>query len=352
MQHFIDITVNEKTMLRNDRILLGHGSGGKLSHDLIKDLFVRYFHNPLLEKQGDSAVLDLDIGLISFTTDSFVVDPIFFPGGDIGKLAVCGTVNDLAVSGAVPKYISAGFIIEEGFPLEDLEKIVRSMAKEAEKAGVQIVTGDTKVVDREKCDKIFINTSGIGLLESSRRGISEGADIRPGDRILINGSIGDHGISVMAARKELSIRGEIVSDCTPLNHIIHQILRASDKVRFMRDPTRGGVATVLAELAAGKGYGIKVRESSLPVNHRVRAFCELLGFDPMYVANEGKVLVIVDGDDADRVLEAMRSVPEGNSSCIIGEITSEYPGKAWMETQIGGKRILDMLAGEQLPRIC
>jgi len=339
-------------MIKNDKVLLGHGSGGKLSHDLVSDLFVKYFNNNYLDKQTDAAILELSGNQLSFTTDSFVVDPIFFPGGNIGKLAVCGTVNDLAVSGATPLYLSAGFIIEEGFSFEDLETIVRSMAEEAKKAGVVIVTGDTKVVNRGKCDKIFINTAGIGKIETQHVHIGEGSRIKPGDKIIINGSIGDHGMAVLAARKELNIQSDIQSDCASLNGLIQNILTASDGIKFMRDATRGGLATVLAELADKKDFGITLEESSLLVRPKVRAFCELLGFDPLYIANEGKVVVIVDPDSAEKVIQAMIANEFGKDARIIGEITDGYPGKAWINTGIGGKRILDMLAGEQLPRIC
>jgi hydrogenase expression/formation protein HypE len=335
-----------------DKILLGHGSGGQMSQQLISDLFIRYFNNPVLREQTDAAVLQVPSNLLSFTTDSFVVDPIFFPGGNIGKLAICGTVNDLAVTGARPMFISAAFILEEGLPFEHLEDIVRAMAEEAAKAGVMIVTGDTKVVNKGKCDKVFINTAGIGVLEEKYRRIAIGSDIQPGDKILVNGSIGDHGISVMAARNELNIHSGIGSDCACLNGLIRDILDVSDGVRFMRDPTRGGLATVVAELAEGKPYSVKLEESSIYVDQRVRSFCELLGFDPLYVANEGKVVLIVKKEDAQRVLDAMKGHELGRHAAIIGEIHAAYPGKAWMETGIGGRRILDMLAGEQLPRIC
>jgi len=339
-------------MIKNDKVLLGHGSGGILSHDLISDLFVKYFNNNYLDKQTDAAILELSGNQLSFTTDSFVVDPIFFPGGDIGKLAVCGTVNDLAVSGATPLYLSAGFIIEEGFSFEYLETIVRSMAAEAKKAGVVIVTGDTKVVNRGKCDKIFINTAGIGKIEKRHIHIGEGSQISPGDMIIINGSIGDHGMAVLAARKELNIQSDIRSDCASLNGLIRNILAVSDGIKFMRDATRGGLATVLAELAEKKNFGITLEESHLLVKPKVRAFCELLGFDPLYVANEGKVVIIVDPDSAEKVIQTMNNNEFGKDARIIGEIVDGYPGKAWINTGIGGKRILDMLAGEQLPRIC
>ena len=345
-------TDNLKFMIRNDKVLLGHGSGGKLSHDLITGLFMKYFDNKVLGKQTDSAILSLTEGQISFTTDSFVVDPIFFPGGDIGKLAVCGTVNDLAVSGATPLYLSAGFIIEEGLPFSDLENIVRSMASEAKKAGVVIVTGDTKVVNRGKCDRIFINTSGIGVIRKENTHIGEGSRIKPGDKVLINGSIGDHGMAVLAARQELNIQSDIQSDCASLNSLIKNILEVSDGIRFMRDATRGGLATVLSELSAGKKFGITLEEPAVIINPKVRAFCELLGFDPLYVANEGKVVVIVDPNSAGKVLETMKNHDLGKDASIIGEIVSDNPGRSWINTGIGGKRILDMMAGEQLPRIC
>jgi hydrogenase expression/formation protein HypE len=339
-------------MIRNDKVLLGHGSGGKLSHDLITGLFVKYFSNNILGKQTDSAVLSINSGQISFTTDSFVVDPIFFPGGDIGKLAVCGTVNDLAVSGATPLYLSAGFIIEEGFPFSELEAIVRSMASEAKKAKVSIVTGDTKVVNRGKCDRIFINTAGIGLIRKENMHIGEGSRIRPGDKILINGSIGDHGMAVLSARQELNIQSDIESDCASLNGMIQNIFDITNGIRFMRDATRGGLATVLSELSAGKEFGINLEESLIPVKPKVRAFCELLGFDPLYVANEGKVVVVVDAISATEVLETMKNHELGRQASVIGEIVMDNPGRSWIKTGIGGKRILDMLAGEQLPRIC
>jgi hydrogenase expression/formation protein HypE len=280
------------------------------------------------------------------------VDPLFFPGGDIGKLAVCGTVNDLAVTGATPKYISVAYILEEGFSLNELESIVHSMAEEAKKAGVRIVTGDTKVVDRGKCDKVFINTTGIGTLDPGHHHIASGSRIEVGDKILINGSIGDHGMAVLAARNDLNIKGEIYSDCASLNGLIGEILKVSDGIRFMRDPTRGGLATVVAELAGGKDYSLRLDEDNIITGPKVRGFCELLGFDPVYVANEGKVVIIVKAEDAEKVLTVMKGHEFGKDSTIIGEVCRDYPGKAWMQTGVGGKRILDMLAGEQLPRIC
>lgn len=338
--------------MKNQKILLGHGSGGQLSHELISGLFVRHFSNPILDVQTDAAILNISSDHLAFTTDSFVVDPIFFPGGDIGKLAIAGTVNDLAVAGAIPLYLSASFIIEEGFPFEDLEKIVQSMADEADKAGIRIVTGDTKVVNRGKSDKVFITTTGIGQLSAKNRSIGSGVQVQPGDRILINGAIADHGMCIMAAREEIRFSTDITSDCACLNHLIHNALEVSDNIHFMRDATRGGLATVLCELAEGKNFGIEIREDRLPVKENVRGMCELLGFDPLYVANEGKVLMVVGKDDAERVLQELQKDPLGKDAAIIGEVVAEHSGKAWLTTGIGGRRIIDMLAGEQLPRIC
>jgi len=338
--------------MKNKNVLLGHGSGGKLSHDLISQLFVKYFDNPILRQQTDSALLEIKSKNLAYTTDSYVVDPIFFPGGNIGKLAIAGTVNDLAVSGAVPKYISTGFIIEEGFPLDDLEIIVKSMSEEAKKAGVLIVTGDTKVVDRGKCDKVFINTSGIGILNENLLNISSGKEIKQGDHIIINGSIGDHGMAILSARNELNIKSAIESDCACLNELIQEIVSSESQIKFMRDATRGGVATVLTELASGKNYGIELDESKLVVNENVRGMCEMLGFDPLYVANEGKVIMIVSDADSDKVLQIMHKNQFGKQAAVIGEIVDSHHGKGWITTTIGGKRIIDMLAGEQLPRIC
>lgn len=336
----------------NKNILLGHGSGGRLSHDLIKDMFVKYFSNDILDEQTDAALLNINSDRLSFSTDSFVVDPIFFPGGDIGKLAVAGTINDVAVSGAKPLYLSTSFIIEEGFPVNDLETIVKSMADEAKKAGVMIVTGDTKVVNRGKCDKVFINTTGVGEIQQKHVHIGTGKSIKTGDKIIINGTIADHGMCIMAAREELSFSTDIKSDCACLNHLIKDALSVSDQIRFMRDATRGGLATVLCELAENKHFGIEINENALPVNENVRGMCELLGFDPLYVANEGKVLMVVGQKDADKVLEILRINELGQESAIIGKVVEEHRGKAWLTTGIGGRRIIDMLAGEQLPRIC
>ncbi len=339
-------------MNKTDNILLGHGSGGKLSHELIDNLFTRHFKNPILEQQSDSAILPINSSHIAYTTDSFVVDPIFFPGGNIGTLAIAGTVNDLAVSGSKPLYLSVGFIIEEGFPIIDLEKIVISMAEDAKKAGVKIVTGDTKVVDKGKCDKVFINTSGIGELNEKYINISSGKGIVPGDKIIINGSIGDHGMSVMAARNELNIQTHIESDCACLNHIISDALNVSDKIKFMRDATRGGLGTVISELVSDSNYGILLNEDQLTIHESVRGLCELLGFDPIYVANEGKVVMVVGSEDADMVLSTIKKSPYGKEASIIGEVSESHKGMAWLNTSVGGRRVIEMLSGQQLPRIC
>ncbi len=331
---------------------MGHGSGGRMSHDLIDGLFARYFDNDILRQQSDSAVLKPGSEHLAFTTDSFVVDPVFFPGGNIGKLAIAGTVNDLAVSGAVPRYLSAGFVIEEGFPMDQLEVIVQTMADEAAGAGVKIVTGDTKVVDKGKCDKIFINTSGIGVLDARFVSIGSGRGMKPGDKLILNGEIGAHGMAIMAARNDLNITAPIASDCACLNGMIRQVLDAGIRVKFMRDATRGGLGTVAAELVRGKETGLQIDEDQLCIGEGVRGMCELLGFDPLYVANEGKVLMVVEAGDAEKALDILRSHPLGKASSVIGEITDTHKGKAWLNTVVGGKRIIEMLSGQQLPRIC
>lgn len=334
----------------DELITLNQGSGGLLTHHLIVEVFQKNFGMP--DPLTDSAVCDSGAGTIAFTTDSYVVDPLFFPGGNIGKLAVCGTVNDLAVSGAVPKWLSASFIIEEGFPLRDLSLIVETMADEALKAGVKIVTGDTKVVEKGKCDKLFITTSGTGILDSSRKHIGSGARITTGDRLIINGAVGNHSLAVLGARNQMSFSTSVISDCASLNRLTESILAGCIHVHFMRDLTRGGLATVLNELAGITGKGISVDESSVPMDEPVRGLCEMLGFDPLYLANEGKVLVVVGSGEAQKVLEIMRSHPLGKNAAIIGDI-SDYPTPmVTLKTSIGSKRILDMLSGLQLPRIC
>jgi hydrogenase expression/formation protein HypE len=335
-----------------DKILLSHGNGGRMMHHLIENLFLKYFKNTILNEQTDAAILPVDSPEMAFTTDSFVIDPLFFPGGNIGKLAVCGTVNDLAVSGADPLYISVAFIIEEGFSMKELELIVRSLAEEAVKAQVIVVTGDTKVVNKGKCDKLFINTAGIGSVRKENRLVSKARNIQPGDLIFINGTIGDHGMAVMSARESFNFKTPVVSDCASLNHLIRQVLDQSSRVKFMRDPTRGGVATVLNELAGKTGLGIEIDESALPVTRGVTAMCELLGFDPLHIANEGKVLIVADPVEGDHILEIMKKNNLGKQSAIIGRITGDHPGKVMLKTETGGRRIIDSLTGDPLPRIC
>ena len=320
--------------------------------NLIQGLFLRHFSNRILNKMTDSALLNIPSDQIAFTTDGFVVDPLFFPGGNIGNLAICGTVNDIAVSGAKPVYISVSFIIEEGFPIPDLEKIVISMAQEAKRAKVQIVTGDTKVVNKGKCDKIFINTTGIGLLDKKHIHISYGSKIKTGDLIIINGTIGDHGMTVMNARESFHFNSNLKTDCAPLNHLIQSVLKNCSGIRFMRDATRGGVASVLCELATKTRSGIRIDESLIPVREEVKGMCELLGFDPLYVANEGKVIFVVERKKADQVLSILKRKTEGIASAIIGEISDDCPTKVILRTIAGGSRFIDLMSGDQLPRIC
>jgi len=333
----------------SDKILLAHGSGGKLAHELVERSFLQAFSNPLLAKLDDSAIFDFS-GRLAFTTDSYVVNPIFFPGGDIGKLAVCGTVNDLAMAGAVPLYLSLSFIIEEGLPQDDLTKIVSSVQKAANEAKVQVVTGDTKVVNRESADKLFINTAGVGI-------IPEGVDIsghnaKPGDLVILNGTIGDHGIAVLSQREGLSFSTQLQSDCAPLNILVAEMLEASPQIHCLRDPTRGGLATTLNELAAQSKVGIKIEEEKIPVREEVAAACEMLGLDPLYIANEGKLVAIVAPEDAEAVLNRMRQNTCGRDTAIIGEVRQEHPGRVVMITRLGTSRIVDMLVGDILPRIC
>ncbi len=336
---------------REDKIMLGHGSGGRMMHTLIEDIFIKHFSNSILKEQTDSAILQVGSSEIAFTTDSFVIDPLFFPGGNIGKLAVCGTVNDLSVSGAEPLYLSVSFIIEEGFPLSELEIIVESLAAEAKKAGVLIVTGDTKVVNKGKCDKLFINTAGIGRMKKENILVSKALDIKPGDVIIINGTIGDHGMAVMNARESFNFKTNVESDCASLNHLIREVLDKS-MVKFMRDPTRGGVATVLNELVAKTKLGIEIDESSLPINPGVKAMCELLGFDPLHIANEGKVLIVAGEKEGSEILEVLKKNELGSKSKIIGRVVIDHPGKVVLKNETGGRRIIDSLSGDQLPRIC
>ncbi len=337
-----------------ETILLDHGSGGKLTHQLIEEIFIKHFDNRALKALTDSAVLRVDPGMLAFTTDSYVVNPIFFPGGNIGKLAVCGTVNDLAVSGAQALYLSAGFIIEEGFRFTDLEEIVKTMAQEARKCHVTIVTGDTKVVEKGACDQLFINTAGLGIIREECRNISYGSQIQVGDKIIVNGYIADHGMAVLGKRNELDFTADILSDCAGLNGLIARVLSPSNTsaIHFMRDATRGGIATVLCELAQNKHIGILLDESAIPVRESVMGLCELLGFDPLYVANEGKVVMIVAEKDADSVINEMKKDTFGKDSAVVGTVVADHPGTVVLETGVGGKRIVDMLSGAQLPRIC
>jgi hydrogenase expression/formation protein HypE len=334
----------------SDHISLNHGSGGKLTHKLITDIFVKRFETDL--PLTDSAIIHEKNIILATTTDSYVVDPLFFPGGNIGKLAVCGTVNDLAVSGAVPCFISASFIIEEGLSFNDLERIVDSMAEEAEKAGVKIVAGDTKVVERGKCDKLFITTSGTGFLEPGMEHISTGKNIKEGDRIIVNGPVGDHALAVLGARNNFNFNIPVVSDCSSLCHLIKRIISSRISVKFMRDVTRGGLAAILNELSEMTGSSIVVDEASVPVNEPVRGLCELLGFDPLYLANEGKLILVVGLDDELKALEVMRQDELGKQSAVIGEITQGNKNIVTLKTPAGGKRIIYMPSGMQLPRIC
>ncbi len=333
-----------------DKILLAHGSGGKLTHELIERYFLPYFKNPYLELLNDQAVFDIH-SRAAFTTDSYVVDPIFFPGGNIGDLAINGTVNDLAMSGARPLYISAGFILEEGFAIKELEDILSAMKKSAEDAGVMIVTGDTKVVNKGKADKIFINTSGIGVIEKPVN-ISAN-NLKAGDKIIVSGAIGDHGIAVMAKREGLDFESPIMSDTAPLHGLVADMISvAPDSVRALRDPTRGGLATTLKEFAISSNIGIVIYEDRIPIKPEVQGACEILGLDPLFVANEGRLAASVSSKSAEAVLKAMRKNKYGKDAAIIGEVVSEHPNTVILKTRIGGKRIVDMLMGEQLPRIC
>ena len=331
-------------------ITMAHGSGGKLSHQLIDKMFRPMFDNEILEEGHDGAVLDVPAGKIAFTTDSFVVNPIFFPGGNIGDLAVNGTVNDLACCGANPLYLSVGMILEEGLAMEDLWKICLSIREAAQDAGVRIVTGDTKVVDRGHGDKIFINTSGIGIIPENVR--IDPRSTGEGDVIIINGNIGDHGVAILSAREGLEFESAIQSDTAALNDMVGEILKTTNKISVLRDPTRGGVATTLNEISASAGAGIVLEEELLPVSNQVRGACEVLGLDPLYIANEGKILVIVPGDLAEDVLAVMKQHKLGSDSAIIGKVTAEHPGVVRMITSIGSSRVIDMLTGDQLPRIC
>jgi len=338
-------------MKENKTILLAHGSGGSYSRRLVEEVFAKAFSNPLLAPLNDQAVFTLPAKKLAFTTDSYVVNPIFFPGGDIGKLSVCGTINDLAVGGAEPVYLSASFIIEEGLSMEELLRIVLSMAKTAKEAGVSIVTGDTKVVERGKGDKVFINTAGIGVLNIDQE--LTPANIRPGDVVIVSGTMGDHGIAILTHREGIQMESPVESDCAALHTLTNAMLAAAPSgIKAMRDPTRGGLATVLNEFAASAGCSISIREDDIPVREAVKGACEILGFDPLYLANEGKLIAVVEAGSVETVLGAMRSHPLGKDAAVIGVAEEGHKGKVLLETSIGNRRILDMLSGEQLPRIC
>lgn len=330
-------------------VVMGHGSGGRLSAQLIRDLFLPAFDNPCLRRMDDQAVFEVAGARLAFTTDSFVVTPLFFPGGDIGKLAVHGTVNDLAMSGARPLYLSSAFIMEEGLPLEELERITRSMAEAAAAAGVEIATGDTKVVNRGSADKLFINTSGIGVVPPGV--FISASNARPEDVVLVSGTIGDHGMAVMSCREGLEFEGAILSDTAALHKLVEAMLAAGE-VHALRDPTRGGLAATLCEIAETAGVGVEIEAAGIPVREPVRAACEILGLDPMFVANEGKLAAFVAPESADAVLEAMRRTPLGRDAAAIGRAVADHPRMVLLKTEIGGTRILDLPFAEQLPRIC
>jgi hydrogenase expression/formation protein HypE len=336
--------------MSEDKILLAHGSGGKLSHDLIQKVFLPRFLNPFLEPLDDSAKIINRDGPIAFTTDSYVVNPIFFPGGDIGKLAVFGTVNDLSMIGATPSYLSLSFIIEEGFPIELLKKVISSIKEAAEKAKVSIVTGDTKVVEHKAADQLFINTAGIGWVRPNIH--LSGINAKPGDQILLSGYIGDHEIAILSQREGFKFQEMVKSDCAPLNDLAGRMLDTCPSIRCMRDPTRGGLATTLNEIASKSNVGIVIDEKKVPIRESVRGICELLGLDPLYLANEGKLIAICPPDEAERLLKVMKGHPLGRNAEIIGRVTDENPKKVILQTLIGGHRILDMLTGGQFPRIC
>jgi len=336
--------------MKNDKVLLDHGAGGKISYSLIADIMLPVFDNPILSQLDDGAILEIDGRRIAFSTDTFTVDPIFFPGGNIGELAINGTVNDIAMCGANPLFLSVGLLIEEGFPMEELERILEAMGSAAGKAGVKIITGDTKVVPKGAADKIFINTSGLGL-------IADGVEIAghkamPGDRIILSGSIAEHGMTILTQRASMSFESSIMSDTAPLNHMVNRMLLTSKDIHVLRDPTRGGVGTALNEIARSSKVGIVIYEDRIPLNSQVEALCELMGFDPLYIANEGKLIAIVGKHHVEEILSTMKEDRYGKDAVIIGEVISENPGMVLMRTKIGGTRIVDMLTGEPLPRIC
>lgn len=346
----IDRARRRRPKVREERITMSHGAGGKATQTLIEAVFLDGFRNTHLEQLEDAARLDVGGARLALTTDSYVVSPLFFPGGSIGDLAVNGTVNDLAVSGAIPLYLTAGFILEEGFPVTDLIRVTGAMRAAAEAAGVQVVTGDTKVVQRGKGDGCYINTAGVGLIErAAPLGV---ALARPGDVIIVSGPVGDHGVTIMLARGELDIEADVRSDTAPLNGLVSALLAATEGVRALRDATRGGVATILNEIARSADVGVLVDEDDIPVRAEVRGACELLGIDPMYVACEGRLVAVVDSEAADRALGALRAHPLGADAAIIGRVTTDPPGIVRLKTAFGGTRIVDLLVGDPLPRIC
>ena len=338
--------------MKSDKILLDHGSGGKISHSMTKDMMLPVFDNAILAALNDGAIFELEGVRLAFSTDSYTVDPIFFPGGNIGDLAINGTVNDLTMCGATPLYLSVGLIIEEGFSLDRLETIINDMGQAAKAAGITVITGDTKVVPKGTADQIFINTSGIGLIPQNIQVACDKA--RVGDKIILSGTIADHGITILTQREGLSFETSLQSDSAPLNHMVKKMFKSAggNAIHVLRDPTRGGVGTALNEIAEMSKLGIEIVEDSIPLKPEVAGACELLGFDPLYLANEGKLLAFVSAENSDAVLKTMRSDPYGKDAAVIGEVIDDHPGRVFLKTRIGGKRIVDMLAGEQLPRIC
>lgn len=330
-------------------INLSHGSGGEETHKLIEELFYKYYKNDILLQQNDSSIVNKINGKIAITTDSFVINPIFFPGGDIGKLSICGTINDLSMSGATSLYITTSFIIEEGLSYEELELIVKSISKTAKEANVKIVAGDTKVVEKGKCEKIYINTTGIGIIENYE---VDGKNISIGDKVILSGTIGDHGMSIMSKRDFFNLENEIKSDCNYLNYLTKDMMQCSKNIKIMRDPTRGGLATTLKEIVNTYGRSIIIDEEKIKIKNEVKSFCEILGMDPLYVANEGKLISIVSKEDADKILKVMRSNPAGKDAEIIGEVIEDSRNNLYLKTSLGSRKILNMAKGEILPRIC
>ncbi len=336
----------------NDRIEAGHGSGGRMTRKLIRELFLKHFNNQELNNEGDSALVEVNSGILAITTDSYVVSPLFFPGGDLGKLAVCGTVNDLSVSGAVPRWLTAGFILEEGLPLATLEGVVTSMAATAREAGVKIVAGDTKVVGKGQADSIYINTSGVGIVPENYRQLSCGELIHPGDLLLLSGSTGDHEAAIINAREGFFDKTRLVSDCAPLNGLISNMLEKCEGIKFMRDITRGGLAGILSEIAEMAGAGLEIIEADITINEPVAAFCEVLGFDPLQFASEGCIVIVLDNRKAEKVLKVLREHKYGKHAAVIGRVTKEHPAMVIMETVIGGRRIIEPPWSAKTPRIC